>query len=866
MTESSAPTAPSAGAGPAGAVTVVPGVPALPQPGPGQSVPGRLAELARAVPDHPALESAGVRLTYAELDSRVRALAAALAPLLAGTPDGAVAVYAEQDADSAAAICAVTATGRPCVVLDVTVPPARVAQVVEQAQVAVVLADDDRREAAAGLPGVTAVLGLVPTAEAGTAPALDPAPDPAVDEAALLLFTSGSTGAPKGVVFTHGTVLASAFNHGRAFRLAPADRVAVVMPSSFGAAMNVLFGALLNGATACVRDPRVHGLSDLAEWLRAERVTVLCCTPSLLRALGAVLPAGSALPDLRLVPTGGEKVFGADVHTVRRHLGEHVAVMNWLGSSEASGLAAFEVPPGAPVPAGVLPAGPPLALQHLEVLDDDGTPLAAGETGTLHVTSAFLAAGYWRDPEQTAARFERLPDGRTRFRSGDRARLVGDVLHLLGRADDAVKIRGYLVEPSEVETALRALPAVRDVVVRAVDADTPTPRLVAWVEPDPAGGTAAPALLRAGVARTLPAWMVPRDVVLVESLPRTERGKVDTRALPDVPERPAPTPPRTPQEEAVEAVWSSLLHLEQVGREESFTALGGDSLLVEEMLATVQARLGVELTTADLAEHATLAEFAALVAAAGGGAVRRTSDLVTLRTTGRRAPLFCFAGAGGAAAAFAPLAGAVGPDQPVYAFQVRGLEGRGVPDWTVGRAARRYLRRLEAIAPEGPVVLAGHSLGGLFALRVGDLLRQRGREVLQVAVLDTFVPAGLRPAQAPQHLGPESAPLTRGELWRTRVQVLTAGLVRRPPEVQKEVFHQHGARVGRFHRPRPWPGAALLVQSAENDDDAAWWDPVLRGPREVHRFDCGHNALLRHPYVERLAELLLAAVDREARG
>ncbi len=865
MTDPTTPAAPRAGARGAGAtVAVASGHPPLPAPGPGQSVPERLAELARAAPDRPALESVGARLTYAELDERVQALAARIRPLLTGTPDGgAVAVYAEQDTDSAAAICAVTATGRPCVVLDVTMPVARVAQVAEQAQVAVVLADDPRREAAAGLPGVTSVLGLLPRPDAAVAA---PAPVPALHDPALLLFTSGSTGAPKGVVFTHGTVLASAYNHGRAFSLAPEDRVAVVMPSSFGAAMNVLFGALLNGSTACVRDPRVHGLSDLAEWLRASRITVLCCTPSLLRAIGAVLPAGTALPDLRLVPTGGEKVFGTDVETVRRHLGAHVGVMNWLGSSEASGLATSEVRPGDPVPAGVLPAGPPLPLQQFEVLDDDGAPVPAGEPGILHVTSAFLAAGYWRDPEQTAARFERLPDGRTRFRSGDRARLDGGVLHLLGRADDAVKIRGYLVEPSEVEAVMHALPAVRDVVVRAVDADTPSPRLVAWVEPDPAGGTAAPALLRAGVARALPAWMVPRDVVLVEVLPRTERGKVDTRALPAVPERTPPTPPQTPVEEALEAVWSSLLHLEQVGREESFTALGGDSLLVEEMLATVQARLGVGLTTADLAEHSTLAELAALVAASGGGTVRRSSNLVTLRTTGGRAPLFCFAGAGGAAAAFAPLAGAMGPDQPVYAFQVRGLEDRGIPDWTVGRAARRYLRQIEAIAPEGPVVLVGHSLGGLFALAVAHLLRERGREVLEVAVVDTFVPSTLRPAAAPQHLGPESAPLTRGELWRTRIRVVTAGIVRRSPEVQKEVFHQHGARVGRFHRPVPWPGRALLVQSAENEDDAAWWDPVLQGEREVHRFDCGHNALLRHPYVERLAEALIATTDRAARS
>jgi amino acid adenylation domain-containing protein len=820
---------------------------------------GRLAELARTIPGRTALDSAAGSLTFADLHERVLALSAELTALLGtGAPGRSIAVYAEQDTDSAAAIVAAATTGAPCVVLDVTMPLARVAQVAEAADVAVVLADGPRQADAATLRAGAVVRGLLPEGDA-------PAPAEravTLESPALLLFTSGTTGGPKGVLFTQGTVLASAYNHGRAWRLTPQDRVGVVMPTSFGAAMNVLFGALLNGAAACLRDPRLHGLADLAGWLESARISVLCCTPSLLRALSGVLPAGHVLPDLRLVPTGGEKVFGRDVTVFRPHLTLDASVMNWLGSSEGSGLSVFEVRAGDPVPDGVLPAGPPLPLQEFEVLDEEGRPVPAGEVGTLHITSAYLAAGYWDDPAQTAEKFTAQPDGRTRFRSGDRARLDADgVLHLVGRADDAVKIRGYLVEPAEVEVALRALPQVRDVVVQARPDETGQDRLVAWVAPDPTGGTASAAVLRAGVARALPAWMVPRDVVLLEDLPRTERGKVDVRGLPPVPARPRPTPPQTPAEEAVEAIWSALLHLEQVGREESFTALGGDSLAVEEMLAAVQGRLGAGLTTADLAEHATLAEFAALVASEGGRPGRRGSDLVQLRTTGSRPPLFCFAGAGGAAAAFGALAGALDPDQPVHAFQVHGFESRGLPDWTVGRAARRYLRRLEQLAPEGPVLLAGHSLGGLFALSVAHLLRARGREVRLLVVLDTHLPLPARGEGAERRVGPAAAPISRAELWRTRLQVLTAGLVHRPPEVQKEVFHQHGARVGRFHRPQPWPGRTVLVLSAENEDEDAWWEPLLPGEHEVHHFDCGHNALLRHPYVDRIAALVTAAVD-----
>jgi thioesterase domain-containing protein/acyl carrier protein len=524
----------------------------------------------------------------------------------------------------------------------------------------------------------------------------------------------------------------------------------------------------------------------------------------------------------------------------------------------------FEVTSTDPVPTGVLPAGRALPLHVFEILGEDGTVLPAGEPGILHVTSAHHAAGYWRAPELTAEKFLPLPDGRVRVRSGDRATLDEDgVLRLLGRADDAVKIRGYLVEPSEVEVALRSLPQVRDVVVRAQPDERGLDRLVAWVVPDPNGGTASPAVLRSGVARRLPEYMVPRDVVLLEELPRNERGKVVAAALSPVPDRPTPIPPATPTEVALAPIWARILHLEDVGRDESFTGLGGDSLAVEEMLASVTSQLGVELTTADLAEHPTLTQFAALVSArAADRSGRRTSNVVRLRTTGGRPPVFCFAGAGGAAAAFSPLAGALGPDQPVYALQVHGLEDRGIPDWTVAQAARRYLRQLEAIAPQGPVVLVGHSLGGLFALAVAHLLEERGREVIDLVLVDTYLPLRMRPAGAPRQQGPASAPISRAELWRTRLQVMSAGLVRRSPEVQKEVFHQHGARVARFHRPRPWPGRALLVFSSENEDDPTWWDPLLTGEHEVLRLEGDHNALLRLPYVVRIAEQVTEAVDQ----
>jgi acyl-CoA synthetase (AMP-forming)/AMP-acid ligase II/thioesterase domain-containing protein/aryl carrier-like protein len=839
--------------------TAATGLPALTVPGPHGDVWQRVTEVAAVLGDRPALESAGQRLSYAGLVERVHALVAELrtAPADEGGPASSprpVGILAEQSADSVAAFLAVMAAGHPAVLLDVVLPEERIALIAERAGVEVVLADDASLELAERLTGVKTVRGLLP-AGAGSL-----APSPAgLDTVASVIFTSGTTGVPKGVVYTNRTWLSEGVVLGEALRLGPGDRVPVVLPAAFAAGQAVVVAGLLAGATLCLRDPRITGLRDLASWLPEQRLTTLHCTPSLLRSIDEALSDEVVLGTLRMVTTCGEKVYGGDVTAFRRHMPATACFVNWAGSSETASLTFNELGPGAPVPEGVVPSGSGVALRELVLLDPDGRRVPQGSVGRLHVDSAYVSAGYWGDAEATAAVFSALPDGRTRFRTGDNARIGADgTVHLVGRADDAVKVRGYLVEPAEVEGVLRSLPDVADAVVRGrADGDSPA-RLVAWVVPEPCRRTPSPAELRGAAARLLPDYMVPRDVVLLAALPRSERGKVDVRALPDPPPRPAPTPPETATERLVERAWAPILRLDAVGRDESFTGLGGDSLAVEEMLARLTRELGVALTSGDLAEHPTLAQFAQLLDGVTEGRVAdRVPTLVRLRTTGCEPPVFCFAGAGGEAAYFEALAAALGPDRPVYAFQARGFDTRALPDWTVRGAARRAVRLVEQLAPEGPVQLVGHSMGGLIALSAAHQLSARGRRVELLTLLDTYLPQH-RSGRAMAAMGPAVEPATRRELWRTRLRVLGAGLVSLPPEERKDVFHQLGARVARFHRPTPWAGRSLVFLSAENTDDPAWWDRLLTGEHAVERVDCDHLALLKQPWVTGVVERVLA--------
>ncbi|QSB22666.1 alpha/beta fold hydrolase [Curtobacterium sp. 24E2] len=313
---------------------------------------------------------------------------------------------------------------------------------------------------------------------------------------------------------------------------------------------------------------------------------------------------------------------------------------------------------------------------------------------------------------------------------------------LLGRSDDAVKVRGYLVEPSEVEAALRAIPEVHDAVVTAQVDPPAVTRLVAYVVGRPGQRTPAPAALRLALRDRLPEYMVPASIVPMTELPRNERGKVDRAELPGAPsiETEMVEGEYDQWELVVGQIWAEVLGLRGVHLDEDFSALGGDSLSAEEMLALVQSRLGIDLRSSDVLQHPTLRAFARRVRS-GTTALPSHPDVVKVsgaRESGRP-PVFCFAGGGALALTFLPLSRYL-PEHDVYAFQQHGLERRGVPDWSIRASARRYVALMRIVQPRGPYLLVGHSLGGLIALEIARLLTESGEQVEHVALLDTYLP------------------------------------------------------------------------------------------------------------------------------
>ncbi|MFE9746689.1 amino acid adenylation domain-containing protein [Saccharothrix saharensis] len=543
---------------------------------PTTTIPELFAAQAARTPDAVAVTCEGAHLTYRELDERTNRLAHHLVGLGAG-PERIVALRFPRSLDQVVAVLAVLKSGAAYLPLDAAYPEDRIAATVADARPVAVLAE---------IPDLTGLPTTPPT------PALRP------DHAAYVIYTSGSTGRPKGVVIPHGNVvrLFSATDHW--FRLGPDDVVSMFHSYAFDVSVFELWAALLHGGRLVVvphavsRSPR-----DFARLLADEGVTILSQTPSAFYQLIPEKPTGLAL---RCV------IFAGEALELRKLAGWDGpgALINMYGITETTVHVTYTEADGS--------IGVAMPDLRIYVLDEDLNPVPPHVPGEMYVAGPGLARGYLDRPGLTASRFVANPfgpPGSRMYRSGDLARWEDGVLHYLGRADQQVKIRGFRVELGEVESVLAAHPAVAQVVVVANEH-----RLVAYYVPDkPTTATE----LRDHTARVLPDHMVPAAFVALESLPLTVNGKLDRVALP-APERDAVTSgeyvaPRTETEEAIAAIWADVLGVGQVGVQDSFFTLGGDSIRSLHITSRTKAAFGVDLSPRDVLTARTVSALADLV-------------------------------------------------------------------------------------------------------------------------------------------------------------------------------------------------------------------------------------------------------------
>ncbi|MFF5204863.1 amino acid adenylation domain-containing protein [Streptosporangium sp. NPDC000396] len=547
-------------------------------------------------------------VTYAEL-----ALAAGgiqeLVTAAGGRAGARVGLLTGHNVSIIAAVMGTLFSGCVYVPLDPSYPVPRLAYMLDDADVAVLVTTRRHETLARTLLGDRSCELVFVEDATPTTPVAAGSIEP--DNLAYLRYTSGSTGVPKGVAQSHRNLMHCVGNQIESLSITSEDRLSLLASVSFDASIPDIYPALLTGAAVVPIDVRSLGPGELVRRLADLGVTVYHSTPTLYRYVLDALGPDGRLPSVRTVLLGGERVTRSDVVAGRGRFADACRFVNGYGATEATFVAHYKTSFDEPDAGPLVPIGRALPGYEVVLLN-----AGAGE-GEIAIRSPHLALGYWRDPERTAERFTTDGDGRRVYRTGDLGRELPDgTLVCLGRLDRQIKVRGFRVEPAEVEAHLTSQPGVaRAVVTLAGD------RLVAHVQPS---GEAVldPAAMRRTAAETLPDYLVPAAIVVLDVMPLTPTGKVDVRALPAPGPSRAGERPVTPAEITVHDAWCDVLGVDQIGVTEPFFDAGGHSLLLGRLQQRLADAFGTPVPMMTLFEHTTVrAQARALSAPAGTGSL-----------------------------------------------------------------------------------------------------------------------------------------------------------------------------------------------------------------------------------------------------
>jgi amino acid adenylation domain-containing protein len=701
-----------------------------------QTVHELTAQWARRTPDAVAVVGSDHALTYAQLDRWAESISARL-QAVGVQPRQPVGLLLRRGAALVAAIMGTLKAGAYYVPLDPAYPPDRINGIVAGAGIATVVSEPELADGLPGEPAASVVLVSAP-----------PSPDQALahtgvtisrNDPVYAVFTSGSTGQPKGVLVEHGSLL----NYLQALQrlvgeyLGEAPSFALVSTIAADLGFTNVFGALATGGTVHVLrqetslDPRAY-----ASYLGANRVDVIKMVPSHLQLLATHGELAEVLPRRLLILAGEACPWSLvdRIRSVRPDLAVHVHYGPAETTVSVLGGDVNDVPLARR--GNIVPLGRPLANVDCYVIDPQGRQLPAGVAGELLIGGPCVARGYLGRPDLTAARF--VPDpvsADTRcYRTGDRVRATHDgQIEFLGRLDDQVKIRGFRVELAEVQAALRAAPGVADAIVLAPDEQPNQKRLLAWVS----GPDIDLEEIRAELRRRLPDYMIPAAIVVLDRLPLNANGKVDRAELP-IPQAVYPAEdrprPRTLTEEFIAKVWREVLDVEEFGVTDNFFALGGDSFLA---LRAIRA-IGPQLRITEFVTRPTVRSLAALLDSrdkpgTAGALLHSFADAD--RADDPVVTLVCIPYGGGTASAYHDLAKVLDPSVRLVAVELPGHDPAGkserlwrMPD-LVDRLAEEIARRVV-----GPVAVYGHSSGTATAVVLAGRLESEGIPVVGVVV------------------------------------------------------------------------------------------------------------------------------------
>ncbi|MGW7052598.1 amino acid adenylation domain-containing protein [Streptomyces sp. NPDC054887] len=704
-----------------------------------RSLPGlvheRFEEQVRRTPHAVAVRYEEETLTFAALNARANALAHRL--IEAGArPHGAVGLLLDRTPHLLVAALAALKCGAAYVPLDPRLPDARIAMIMEDTGARVLVTQEAYADAA---PVARQLAAGVRVLSADTPVPGCPRTDPRVpvgeDALMYVMFTSGSTGRPKGVGVTHRNVVELVTD--RCWNHRNHRRMLVHSAIGFDASTYELWVPLLNGGELVFAPGSGTDLAELDHAIRAHGVTAAYFTMGLFHIM-----ADEGLDTLKLLDevwTGGDVASPAALQRVLDHCPDTVLVHSY-GPTETTFASHHQrLDTGCRTLPGVF-LGAVLDNTRVHVLDELLRPVPVGVAGEMYLAGTQVARGYLGRPGLTAERFVADPfaaDGSRMYRTGDLVHWTADgELRFVGRADGQIKLRGFRIEPGEIEETLARHPGVGRVAVVVFDEGPGGKRLVAYAVPRAGHSLTGEELLR-WAGGELPEHMVPSAAVLLDDIPLTVNGKPDRRALPAPAPAAAPSgrPPRTPREEVLCGLFEEILGVRGVGIDDNFFTLGGHSLLGVRLVSRMRTALGLERGVRDLFRTPTVA---GLLADEPSG-FDPMGVLLPLQPGGTRRPLFAVHPGTGVGWSYVGLARHLGPDQPLYAIQARALSELGHSPRTVEEMAEDYLEHIRRVQPHGPYRFLGWSFGGTVAHALAVRLAELGERTELLAMMDVHL-------------------------------------------------------------------------------------------------------------------------------
>ncbi len=867
----------------------------------------RIEAHAEQYPDAIALKCKEQQLTYEQLNQRANQLAHYLRSVGVGAEDR-VAVCVQPSLEIAVSLLGILKAGGVYVPLDPTFPEERLRAILEDTQANVLLT---QAHLLPNLPAIALAKRGALSAQRccfqqiaqqsicldqdweiiDRFPAHNPQTEIDLDQTAYIIYTSGTTGKPKGVMATHRNLINYILATQEQFGFNRHDVMPSIARYTFSISLFELLSPLAAGGTLVLLErEQVLDFPRMVQTL--EQLTMIHTVPSLMQRLVAYIKdKGLELQKFQGVKhvfTGGDMV-PPDLLESLKNVFANANVCVLYGCSEVSSLCA-----NYPVPREQIitksRVGKPFNNVRIRLYDSHQNLVPIGVPGEIYVGGAGVTKGYLHRDDLTQEKFIAI-DGQRFYRTGDLGRLGADGnIEFLGRADFQIKLRGIRIELGDIEGTLRQAPGVREGVVMARQLGSGEPGLVAYVvlnrEQNPTLES-----IRDFLQAKLPDYMVPAAFVVLEAMPLNPNQKVDRRALP------MPTsenlvgfkmfvPPRNELERQLTQIWEQVLGIQPIGIQNNFFELGGNSLLAVQMLAEVEKQCGKNLPITTLLSSPTVEDLAKVLSSLEEQTM--VGDLVPLRSTGTKPPLFCIYGI----LLYQDLVTQLDSNQPVYGVYLQEeveLIKTGNADQhnsifsSVQTIAARYLQAIRTLQPKGPYYLAGESFGGVVAFEMAQQLQAAGEEVALVALFDSKAPNSLARMPLVQRLKlhgqlllkqglpyllqkaqPLINSLEQKFLTRTNKdsQLIEDILQSDTEEASQDIRDQVRKQISRLYFPQPYSGKMVLFYALERDafegecDRDLGWKSVAAGGLQIYDVPGDHVGILKDPNVRVLAEKL----------